>query len=147
MISEIIEQIKQMARDQALYLREKAPKMTGTEIIAKEEFIPEWDNKKDYTNEKIGIPVQYEGQVYTLLQPHNASYYPNTNPVILAALWRVKHTTDPLKAKPWVKPTSTSDMYLKNECMIFEDKVYKCLRDTIYSPIEYSADWEHIKEI
>lgn len=147
MITNTLEQIKQMARDQALYLRKRAPEMTGTEIIAEEEYIPEWNNERDYTNVVIGAPVQYEGQVYTLLQPHNASYYPNTTPVTLPALWRVKHTTDPLKAKPWVKPTSTSDMYLKDECMIFEDKVYKCLRDTIYSPVEYNANWEHIKEI
>lgn len=136
-----------MARDQALYLREKAPKMTDTEIIDKEEYIPEWNQEKDYSNIKIGTPIKFEEQIYTLLQPHNASYYPGTNPSILPALWRIKHTTDPLKAKPWVKPTSTSDMYLKDECMIFENKVYKCLRDTIYSPVEYSADWEHIKEI
>lgn len=143
----ILEQIKLMARDQALYLRQRSPDMTGTEIIAEESYIPRWSIEKDYTNVPIGAPVQYEGQVYVLLQPHNASYYPDTNPATLQALWRVKHTTDPLRAKPWVKPTSTSDMYLKDECMVWTDGTIKrCVLDagTIYSPDEYAPAWEDV---
>lgn len=136
-----------MAALAAKNLRERSPNMDGTAIIAEEEYVPMWGAEKDYTKVVVGAPVQFEGQVYTLLQPHNASHYPNTNPATLPALWRVKHTTDPAKAKPWVKPTSTSDMYLKNECMIWEDGlVYRCLRDTIYSPKEYAPYWEEVKE-
>lgn len=144
----ILEQIQQMAKGQALYLRLRAPEMTGTEIIAEEEYIPMWSIEKDYTNVVVGAPVQYEGQVYTLLQPHNASHYPDTTPATLPALWRVKHTTDPYKAKPWVKPTSTSDMYLKDECMIWNDNsIKKCILDagTIYSPDEYAQAWEDVE--
>lgn len=145
MIANTLEQIKGMAKDQALFLRVKSPEMTGTEIIEEEDFVPDWSNEKDYTNVIVGAPVRHEGQVYTLLQPHNASYYTGT-PATLAALWRVKHTTDPLKAKPWVKPTNTSDMYLVNECMIYTDgKTYRCQRDTTYSPEEYAPDWESIE--
>ena len=134
-----------MAALAAKDLRARSPEMDGTEIIAEEEYIPNWNAEKDYTNVVVGAPVQFEGQVYTLLQPHNASHYTG-NPATLAALWRVKHTTDPAKAKPWVKPTSTSDMYLENECMIWTDGlVYRCLRDTIYSPEEYAPDWEVVE--
>lgn len=145
MINDALNEVKKMSALAAKNLRERAPEMTGTEIIAEEEYIPDWDNSKDYSNVVVGAPVKYEGQVYTLLQPHNASYYPNTNPATLAALWRVKHTTDPAKAKPWVKPTNTSDMYLKNECMIWTDgTVKRCVLDagTVYSPDEYAPAWE-----
>ena len=122
--------------------------MDGTAIIAEEEYIPNWSNEKDYTYVVIGAPVQYEGQVYTLLQPHNASHYVESTPATLPALWRVKHTTDPLKAKPWVQPTNTSDMYLKDECMIWTDGTIKrCIFDagTIYSPEEYAQAWEDVE--
>lgn len=145
MIDDALNEVRKMAALAAKDLRVRSPKMDGTAIIAEEEYVPDWKADKDYTNVVIGAPVRFEEQIYALLQPHNASYYPNT-PAELPALWRVKHTTDPAKAKPWVKPTSTSDMYLENECMIWTDGlVYRCFRDTIYSPEEYAPDWEVVE--
>lgn len=142
MIAETLNQIKEMAKRQAKYLRQRSPEMTGTQIIAEEDYVPDWSGEKDYSGVVIGAPVKDEGQVYALLQPHNAGHYPH-RPAQLPALWRVKHTTDPAKAKPWVQPTSTSDMYLKDECMVWTDgEVYRAQRDTSYSPEEYAADWE-----
>lgn len=143
MITDALNEVKRMAALAAADLRERAPEMNGTEIIAEEEFVPKWKNEHDYSKVAVGAPVEHEGQIYTLLQPHNASYYTGT-PATLAALWRVKHTTDPAKAKPFVQPTSTSDMYLKDECALFEEKVYRALRDTVYSPKEFGADWEEV---
>jgi hypothetical protein len=132
-------------RDDALTLRADAVagKVTDTEIIDREDAVPAWSNDCDYTKTPVGSPVRHNGQVYGLIQPHNAAHYPDTTPAVLAALWRVKHTTNPEKAKQYVKPTSTSDMYLKGECMIWTDgAVMRAIRDTIYSPIEYAGDWE-----
>ena len=137
-----------MGRADALSLREKAEagSITNTQIIDQEEAVPNWSNDRDYSKASIGTPVAHEGQIYGLIQPHNASHYPDTNPALLPALWRVKHTTNPFKAKPWVKPMSTSDMYLKGECMVWTDgTVRRAKRDTPYSPDEYSADWEVFK--
>ena len=136
---------RSMGRTDALMLREKAVAglVSDTEIIDKEEAIPEWSNERDYSNATAGTPVQHDGQAYGLIQPHNAAHYPDTAPAMLPALWRVKHTTNPDKAKPWVKPTSTSDMYLAGECMVWTDGTVKtAVRDTAYSPDEYSADWK-----
>lgn len=137
-----------MGRADALTLRENAIKgsVTDTQIIDKEEAVPCWSERKDYSKVSVGAPVTHEGQIYGLLQPHNASYY-NGTPATLQALWRVKHTTNPKKAKPWVRPTSTSDMYLVGECMLWTDKTIKrAKRDTSYNPDEYAADWETVKE-
>ena len=139
--------MRDAGRADALTLRADAVegRVTDTEIIDRETAVPDWDNKRDYTNAAVGTPVAHEGQVYGLLQPHNASHYPDTNPSMLASLWRVKHTTNPDKAKPWVKPTSTSDMYLVGECMIWTDgKTYRAVRDTNFSPAEYAGDWEAV---
>lgn len=137
-----------MGRSDAQTLRDKAVagEVTDTEIIDNEQAIPEWNAEKDYSNAAVGTPVSFNGQIYGLITPHNASYYPDTTPATLAALWRVKHTTNPAKAKPFVKPTSTSDMYLVGECMIWTNgTVKKALRDTSYSPEEYAADWETVE--
>lgn len=138
----ILDMMRAQGRAAALDLRARAVDMTGTAVIAEENKIPRYDNSKDYTSWAVGAPVEFEGQIYALLQPYNASYYPDTNPATVPALWRVLHTTDPLKAKAWAKPTSTSDMYLIGECMIYNQKTYKAVRDTVYSPDEYAADWE-----
>ncbi len=137
---------RNMGRADALALREKAVAggVTDTQIIDQEEAVPAWSKEKDYSKAATGTPVAHEGQIYGLLQPHNASYYDGT-PATLTALWRVKHTTNPDKAKAWVKPTSTSDMYLVGECMIWTDgTVKRAKRDTSYSPDEYAADWEDV---
>ena len=141
----VLNLMKEQGKANALDLRNRAKDMTGTAIIAEESKIPLYDNSKDYTGWAVGSPCLFDGQVYGLLQPYNAANYPDTNPANTPALWRVVHTTDPLKAKPYIKPTSTSDMYLKGECMIYTDGlVYRSLRDTVYSPEEYAADWEVI---
>lgn len=141
----VLNLMREQGRANALDLRNRAKDMTGTAIIAEESKIPNYDNNKDYTGWAIGSPCLYDGQVYGLLQPYNAANYPDTNPTILPALWRVVHTTDADKAKPYVKPTSTSDMYLKGECMKYTDGlVYRSLRDTVYSPEENTTDWEAV---
>lgn len=138
----ILSMMKEQGRANALDLRNRAKDMTGTEIIAEETKIPNYDNTKDYSGWAIGAPCLFDGQVYGLLQPHNAAHYPDSNPANTPALWRVLHTTDAEKAKPWVQPTNTSNMYYKGECMIYTDGlVYRALRDTVYSPEEYAADW------
>lgn len=143
-LEDILIHMREKGRSDAVALREKAVAgtVTDTEIIDNELAVPLWDPKKDYSKSPVGMPVAHDKQVYGLLQPHNPSHYPNTSPATLAALWRVKHTTNPDKAKPWVKPTSTSDMYLTGECMVWTDGTVKTAkRDTIYSPDEYPDDW------
>jgi hypothetical protein len=136
-----------MGKTDAQTLRNKAAagEVTDTEIIDNEQAVSDWSEKKDYSKAAVGTPVAHDGQVYGLIQPHNAAHYPNTTPATLAALWRVKHTTNPAKAKPFVKPSSTSDMYLVGECMIWTDGfTYRAKRDTAYNPEEYAADWEAV---
>ena len=39
----------------------------------------------------------------------------------------------------------TTDMYHVGEYMVWTDgTIKKCLRDTVYSPDEYAADWEDV---
>ena len=136
----------------ALALREKAAvgEITDTEIIDNEEAVPDWSEKADYRTAPIGSPVARGGQVYGLLIQHRpADYLDNAEPGTEAGktMWRIKHTTNPAKAKPWV-PTDAVNLYYEGECMIWTDgKVKRALRTTSYSPDEYAADWEDVEEV
>ena len=137
---------RSMGRNDALSLRGKAiaNEITDTDIIENEHSVPKYDPKKDYTQVPIGSPYKFEGQVYALIQPHNAAWYTNIAPGTEggAPFWRIKHTKNPKNAKPWVQPTATS-LYLEGECMIWTDgNVMRAKRDTNFSPVEYPLDWE-----
>lgn len=140
-------------RRQALALQERAPGMTGTELIAEEEKVPVWDEKKDYTGWKPGWPVADDGQVWILLQPHNAADYPG-RPSGLRALWGLAHTTDPEKAKPWVGSYGTSGLYRLNEVCTWPnaegiDHIWRNLWDkNEYPPFTLGTEsrWEDLGE-
>lgn len=128
----------------ALKLRGRAANMDGTAVIAEAQKVPAFDSTKDYSTWPAGAPVQQEGQVYKLLQPHNAANY-DGSPATLPALWGIMHTKDPAKAKPYVAPNGTSGLYMKDECCIFNGKRYVSLADNNpYSPGEYAANWSEI---
>ena len=126
-------------------LRNAAEGLTGTEIIDREHSIPAFDPKKDYTGWPVGSPVTDEGQVWLLLQPHNAAYY-NGRPGNLRALWGLAHTTDPQKAKGWVDPYGTSGMYMTGECYKAADgTVYRCRQDnTVHDAAALPSGWETV---
>lgn len=124
-------------------LRAEAASLTGTEIIAREYAVPAFDPKKDYSGCPAGTPVTDEGQVWTLIQPHNAAHY-DGRPATLRALWGLCHTTDPAKAKPWVDAAGTSGMYMSGECYKDADgNVHRALQDNlVYDAIAYPKGWE-----
>lgn len=140
---EMLVKMQEKGAYDALDLRTKAAsgEVTDTEIINNEDAVPNFDPTKDYTSCPVGTPVQDNGQVYGLIQPYNAANY-DGRPSTLSALWGVKHTKNPAKAKPFVTPLGTSGMYMKDECCLFNDVVYICNVDSnVYSPAEYAANW------
>ena len=136
-------------RADALALRDKAVAgtITDTEIIDSEEAVPAWSDAKNYTSTPAGSPFAYEGQVYRLLQPHDASANPAWTPASTPALWGLAHTKNPAKAKPYVAPLGTSGLYMLDECCIFDGKIWRCIVDSNpYSPADYAANWMEVTE-
>lgn len=130
-------------RRNALELRDTAANLTGTEIIDREQDVPQWDAQKDYTAWPISSPVADDDQVWTLIQPHNATHYVG-RPSTLRALWGLCHTKDPQKAKPWVDPYGQSGMYMTDECYKTKDgTVYRAKQDNLVYDAETLPDaWE-----
>ena len=109
----------------ALDLRARAPELDGTAIIAEEAKVPQFDGTKDYSSWAIGSPV----------------CTPSNTP----ALWSIRHTKDPSKAKEWLAPNGTSGMYMSGECCVDGGVVYRCLTDnTVHSPTDYPQAWERV---
>lgn len=133
----------------ALGLRNRAADMDGTAIIAEEEKVPLFDPQKDYIGWQIGAPVAEvidgERQIFTLLQPYNAAYYGGT-PSTLPAIWSIRHTKDPKKAKPWMPSHGISGLYMMDECCTEDGVVYRSTHnDNQYAPSEYEAWWEVVE--
>ena len=134
----ILDTMRSQGRFDALQLILAAPDMTGTELIAEEIKIPAWSPTADYSGQSPGVPGQDEGQVWTLIIPHNAAGY-SGRPAQLRALWGLAHTKDPAKAKSWVAPYGISGLYMVDECCTYinpADGLVHVLRN-LYENNEY----------
>lgn len=86
----------------------------------------------------------FEDNPYKCVQAHDSTGNPGWSPKV-ASLWMQYHGTSKETARPWIQPTGAHDMYKENEYIIWEDKIYRCISDTTYSPNEYAANWEVVK--
>lgn len=119
--------------------------ITETEIIERETAAPRFDPVKDYTGWPMRAPVRDGGQVWLLLQPHNAAHYTG-RPADLRALWGLAHTTDPMRAKPYVAPYGVSGLYYLGECCLWNGVVKRSTQDNNpYSPEEFPEWWETVE--
>ena len=150
----VLERERNRGRLAALELQERAPDMSGTEIINEEDKIPAFNPKKDYSAWATGSPVADEGQVWLLLQPYNAANF-SGRPSTLRAMWGLAHTTDPTKAKPWVGPYGTSGLWKINECCTYPhpdgyDHVFRNrYNDNDYPPLTLNVEdrWEDLGRV
>lgn len=148
----VAEALRDIGKQKALNLRAKvvANEVDDTSLIEQEELVPNW-KAIDYSNFEIGTPVRDPsdgtGQVYKLLQKHDATGHDDWNPADAVSLWDIAHTKDPAKAKPYVEPQGTRGMYMKDEVMIWTDeKVYKSTVDNnVYTPEVRGNYWSVVE--
>ena len=134
-------------RRQALLLQKASIDMTGTELNAADNNIPDFVAAKatmNMLNRPIGFVCKStEGRVVQLLQPYDSEIYPQ-EPEELNAQWGFKWSTDPAKAKPFIS-LSTSP-YMKNDCCTEDGIVYRSLMDgNVWQPSTYSFGWEKVE--
>ena len=128
---------------QELQTAANAGTVTETEIIDREISVPTFNPQKDYSEWLVNSPVADEGQVWLLLQPHNAANYEG-RPSSLRALWGLAHTKNPDRAKPFVEPFGTSGVYMLDECVLWTDgKVYiSTIDNNVWTPEAYHDGWK-----
>lgn len=146
---------KVQGKADALDLAARASDMDGTAIIAEEDHIPAWSEDAVYTADHVGFPVQDKGQVYTLLMPHRPADNPGSRPENLRAIYDLKHTKDPHKAKPWMASYGVSGLYKIDEVCTWPfgdgtDHVFRNLHDNNeFPPLTLNVEdrWEDLGEV
>lgn len=89
---------------------------------------------------QVGEYVQYEGELYKVLQPHTVqeTWTPTGAPSLYA-----KVLVDPTGETilDWVQPDSTN-AYMKGDKVKYEGVIYESLMDNnIWCPVDYPAGW------
>lgn len=90
----------------------------------------------------------HNGQPWRCCQAYNAENNPDIIPGSAPAHWVQFHTTNPYRALPFVHPTGAHDVYMKDECMLFEDGLIYVsnIDNNAYSPTEYAQGWDVYEE-
>lgn len=127
-------------------LQELASEMNGTEIIAEEEFLPDFDPARQYLNYPVGYVCKSAlGNAVKLIQPYDSTIY-TQQPEELSAQWGFYWSTDPKKAKPFVA-ISTSP-YMTGDCCTNNGHVWKSGQDNnVWEPGTVGVNWEDLGTI
>lgn len=140
----VLDSLKRNGLAAAKILQEKAAEMTGTELYAEEEYIPDFRAacaKQNMLYRPIGFVCRSSaGRVVKLLQPYDSSVF-TQEPEELSAQWGFKWSTDPAKALPFIA-LSTSP-YNTGECCTENGEVHRSKMDgNVHAPSAYPQGWE-----
>lgn len=129
-------------------LQVTAGDMTGTELYAESERIPDFAAavaKQNMLTRKAGFVCRSTaGRVVKLLQPYDSDIY-TAEPEELGAQWGFVWSTDPADALPFVA-LSTSP-YNEGECCTEGGVVYRStIAGNVWSPADYPQGWEEVEE-
>lgn len=149
---EIVLQVhRDMGLQAAQKLQEAADGMTGTELYAAEDNIPDFAAAaalKNMLERKAGFVCRSSaGRVVKLIQPYDSAIY-TQEPEELPAQWGFEWSTDPKKARPFVA-MSTSP-YNTDHCCTYpaEDGVQHVWRsgqdNNVWPPLSVGVEWEDL---
>jgi hypothetical protein len=143
----VLDAMRRQGRTAALALQSRSADMSGTELNAEDDYIPEFLAAKRVKN-MLSRPVGFvckssAGRVVKLLQPYDSDIF-TQEPEELPAQWGFQWSTDPAKAKPFVA-LSTSP-YMVGDCCTDDGKTYRSVMDNnVWKPSDYPAGWEEVK--
>lgn len=143
----ILDTLRRSGELVATDLQTRAPGMTGTEIIAEEEYLPDFDAAKANKN-MLERPVGFvcrsaAGRAVRLLQPYDSNIY-TQQPEELEAQWGFYWSQDPAKALPFIA-LSTSP-YNTGDCCTHEGKTWRSGQDgNVWAPGTTGVKWEVIE--
>lgn len=130
----------------AMEVQERSPNMTGTELYAVDDRIPQFKKAVEKMN-MLYRPAGFvckssAGRVVKLLQPYDSSIY-TQEPEDLPAQYGFVWSDDPAKALPFVA-ISTSP-YMKGNCCTENGNTYRSTIDNnVWTPSAYPAGWEAV---
>ena len=140
----VLDAMRRQGRAMAFDLQGRASSMAGTELVAEDSYLPEFQTAKDVQN-MLSRPVGFvcksaAGRVVRLIQPYDSDVYMG-EPEDLPAQWGFVWSTDPRKALPFIA-MSTSP-YMAGDCCTEKGAAYRSKIDNnTHSPSEYPRGWE-----
>ena len=133
---------------QAQALQERSPDMTGTELYAAEDYIPDFKAAvaaQNMLDRKAGqtdgfVCRSSAGRVVRLIQNYDSTVY-TQEPEELPAQWGFVWSTDPAKALPFIA-VSTSP-YMTGDCCTYEGHIWRSGQDfNVWEPGSVGVKWE-----
>lgn len=140
----VLETLRRSGRLIAVDLQSRSATMTGTELNAEKDYIPEFQasvKKKNMLDRPVGFVCRSSaGRVVKLLQNYDSTAYAQ-EPEELPAQWGFAWSDDPAHALPFVA-ISTSP-YMTGNCCAVDGVAYRSLVDNnVWPPADYPAGWE-----
>lgn len=144
----VLDAMRKSGKAAAESLQTEAESMTGTELYAEEDYIPDFAAavaKKNMLERKAGMTDGFvcrssAGRVVRLIQNYDSSIY-TQEPEDLPAQWGFVWSTDPEKALPFVA-ISTSP-YMTGDCCTENGTAYRSKIDNnVWAPSAYPQGWE-----
>lgn len=147
----VLQVLQDYSRDKAAALQKASADMTGTELYAQGQYIPDFAAacaQKNMLERAAGFVCRSTaGRVVKLLQPYDSTIYTD-EPEALPAQWGFVWSTDPYKALPFVA-MSTSP-YNTGGCCIYPaedgvDHVYRSGQDgNVWPPRTVNIKWDDL---
>lgn len=149
----VLQTMKDTGLARAQTLQAQAQEMTGTELYAAEDYIPDFQAAKAAKNmleRKAGqtdgfVCRSTAGRVVRLIQNYDSDTHPK-EPEELPAQWGFEWSTDPDKALPFIA-LSTSP-YNTGDCCTHEGHIWRSGQDnTVWAPGTVNVKWEDLGEV
>lgn len=149
----VLQTMKDTGLARAQTLQAQAQEMTGTELYAAEDYIPDFQAAKAAKNmleRKAGqtdgfVCRSTAGRVVRLIQNYDSDTHPQ-EPEELPAQWGYEWSTDPDKALPFIA-LSTSP-YNTGDCCTHEGHIWRSGQDNnVWAPGTVNVKWEDLGEV
>lgn len=144
----VLQVLQDYSRDKAAALQEASAGMTGTELYAQEQYIPDFQAAKAVQNmmtRNAGrgngfVCRSTAGRVVRLIQNYDSDERPG-EPETLPAQWGFVWSTDPRKALPFVALATSP--YNTGDCCTDGGKVWRStINNNVWAPTAYPQGWE-----
>ena len=145
--TELLEMLKAIGTAKAQKVQEGASAMTGTELNAERDYIPDFKaacEKMNMLDRPVGFVCKSpSGRVVKLLQVYDSTIF-TAEPEELPAQWGFVWSDDPAHALPFIA-LSTSP-YMKGNVCSENDVVYRSkLDNNVWAPSAYPDGWEAVE--
>lgn len=146
----VLDAMQRIGKTIAQDIQNRSAEMTGTELYAEEDYIPDFQAARAIQNmmtrnaggENGFVCRSTAGRVVRLIQNYDSDERPG-EPETLPAQWGFVWSDDPKKARDFIS-LSTSP-YTENNCAIDAGYVWRSKIDNnVWAPSSYEQGWEQL---